>query len=453
MRTIDISAIARRLGAVRIYNLFFFLTVVTAFSHVVADAVAVKIDAGDIAMLAILLPIAWLLWTSADPVVVTKSRWASVVYAYSIALCLLAILVTALAASENSVLRVTYSLWFALLLVVAIRAFFSVRRFKADKIGDLGLTVSRLIGDDANNRRARIAPAKKTMAFALAMIAVAVVMLLLRAYTEDSLTARLQAIDFDQPISEWDRMLAQIEPLLLTAAIYFILKARISLQPSVETLLSTDRRPATLYLRSFSDDEKLRAWRTSQYSLSDFSLEGRLAGHLSSEGPFIAVGSPDHETPPAGAARAYLTDGEWQSRVGEWMESARLIILAAGTTQWVEWELKQIVERGHTGKLVALIPEKRVSKKTLPVRIANLCAAFKGTKWEAGLAALAGRKDIRALTFDWRGEVTAILGKRGARDECQLAALVGEHLVVSPASAPAPETSRAHEGLLARAVV
>ena len=117
------------------------------------------------------------------------------------------------------------------------------------------------------------------------------------------------------------------------------------------------------------------------------------------------------------------------------MESARLIILAAGTTQWVEWELKQIVNRGYTGKLIVLIPEKRLTKKTLAVRFENVCAAFKATKWEAGLLMLAGRKDIRALTFDSRGEVTAILGKKGSRDECQLAALVGEHLVVGAAGA------------------
>ena len=148
-----------------------------------------------------------------------------------------------------------------------------------------------------------------------------------------------------------------------------------------------DRRPATLLLRSFSDDEKLRALRTSQYALFDFSLEGRLAGHFAASGPFIAVGSPSHETPPAGAARAFLSDDEWQGRVGQWMQSARLIIVVAGLTKWVEWELDQVVKRGYVDKLIVLFPEKaHVAKTTLTwrppfyVRSSNAVARLEGVR-------------------------------------------------------------------------
>ena len=227
MRTIDISRTARRLGAVRVYNLFFFMTLITAFSHVVADIVAANADVGDAVMFAILLPIAWLLWASADPVLVTKNKWSSFIYAYSIVLCLLAILVTALPESEvSSILKVTYAIWFGLLLLVAVRALFSARRFRADEIGDLGVKVSRLIGADPNIRPAKTAPERKALAFSLTLVGLAVVMLLLRAYTEDSGISQLQAFDLDHRPSAWDRISSQLDQLFLTAAVYLILKAR-----------------------------------------------------------------------------------------------------------------------------------------------------------------------------------------------------------------------------------
>jgi len=39
------------------------------------------------------------------------------------------------------------------------------------------------------------------------------------------------------------------------------------------------------------------------------------------------------------------------------MQTARLIVLLAGVTHWVRWELRQVIQRGYAGKLIVLMPE------------------------------------------------------------------------------------------------
>jgi hypothetical protein len=131
---------------------------------------------------------------------------------------------------------------------------------------------------------------------------------------------------------------------------FLIVRARRYFQISADSLLAVDKRPPILFLRSFTDDER-QQYGNSQRALLDFSLETRLASHFYHFGPFIAVGSPKDTVPVPGAARVLLADDEWQSRVLGWMESANLIVMYCGTTQWVSWELRRIIERGRSTSL------------------------------------------------------------------------------------------------------
>jgi hypothetical protein len=51
-----------------------------------------------------------------------------------------------------------------------------------------------------------------------------------------------------------------------------------------------------------------------------------------------------------------FSDEEWQSAVIDWISRARLIVMIAGRTPWVQWELRQIVRAGPLGKLLLLLP-------------------------------------------------------------------------------------------------
>ena len=60
--------------------------------------------------------------------------------------------------------------------------------------------------------------------------------------------------------------------------------------------------------------------------------------------------------PQLGAARAYFGDDEWQAAVADWIARARLIVVIAGTTPWVQWELREIARAGQVGRLLVLVP-------------------------------------------------------------------------------------------------
>ena len=171
-------------------------------------------------------------------------------------------------------------------------------------------------------------------------------------------------------------------------------------------------------------------------TLFDFSLEARLASHFFKTGPFIAVDSPNH-TPAIGAARASLSDNEWQGKVMDWMGAARLIVPLAGLTQWVRWEMRQVMERGYTQKLILLMPElsgwkhrkRRLRSDIARKRFEVIRETFSSSPWEAAINEPCVPENIRSLIFGPGGQVTAVCAKSRSRDSYQLAALISEYLI------------------------
>ncbi len=155
-----------------------------------------------------------------------------------------------------------------------------------------------------------------------------------------------------------------LAPLIFTlpvSAILIYVGRRLS-QPNASRLLQIDERSPILLLRSFADDAKqIRAKGLAMRvlflgMLGRKRLEAAIADELSRLGPFIAIGQPGERLPRLGAARAYFSDDEWQSAVIDWISRARLIVMIAGRTPWVQWELRQIVRAGQLGKLLLLLP-------------------------------------------------------------------------------------------------
>ena len=163
-------------------------------------------------------------------------------------------------------------------------------------------------------------------------------------------------------------------------------------------------------------------------------------------GPFIAVDSPSH-TVAIGAARASLTNTEWQGTVVEWMRAARLIVLLAGVTQWIRWEMRQIVELGYSRKLIILMPElsrwkqfrlrlaRGLSSATniATKRLEVIREIFSGSLWEASINEPCLPEQIRSLIFGLGGQVTAVCARSRSRDCYQLAALISEYLILQEA--------------------
>lgn len=207
-----------------------------------------------------------------------------------------------------------------------------------------------------------------------------------------------------------------------------LIYARHYLRPDFCTLLAGDSRPPVVFLRSFEDDEKLE-YRRADSSWYDFSLESRLGDHFSSIGPFIAVGKPGDEEPHLGATRAPFSDEEWQGTVMDWMDQAVLIVIMIGRTHWVNWELRQTIERGYADKLIIVFPQSRKSRffgyrGDVEERFAVIRNAFSETEWNEPLQSIPHAKNLRSLAFLPDGRVVAVTSFARNRESYHLAALV-----------------------------
>ena len=222
----------------------------------------------------------------------------------------------------------------------------------------------------------------------------------------------------------------------LTAGVFafsLLIQSRKYLQFNVESLLSIDNRKQILFLRSFEDDEK-EVYEKSKKSFLDFSLESRLATHFAHIGPFITVGSPLDKLPQPGAARALLVEDKWQTQVERWIGEASLIVLYAGKTHWLNWELKKVIDAGQVRNLLLMTPEniRSESLDTISARIDNLRRAFDGTVWAPALSALTNLQDLRAVVLKPGGAIVAITSHPANRDSWHLAGLVGHYVLQEP---------------------
>jgi hypothetical protein len=96
--------------------------------------------------------------------------------------------------------------------------------------------------------------------------------------------------------------------------------------------LASDPRPVVLYLRSFEDDQ-------TPLTATD-THEANLASVMEEVGPFVAIGRPGDKLPPAGAARRYLKYEDWQQVVREEMSRSRAVVVQAGATGGLLWEIE-----------------------------------------------------------------------------------------------------------------
>ena len=335
---------------------------------------------------------------------------------------------------------VMYLLWGTMALLAAR----SLKRLHRTKIDKIGITLEELVRStqptSAEGTRWFTARRGLKSPMVIGFVVIAVILLLsyagIRTYlwsvAEEGFNKFVQRGQWQ---GQWLRFLESGSDWVFMGACYFLLRARTKLQPTAESVLSVDRRGLVLFLRSFVDDERVR-FLYSQRTLFDFSLEARLATHFFRTGPFIAVDSPNH-TPAIGAARASLTNQEWQGTVVEWMRAARLIVLLAGLTQWIRWEMRQIVELRYSRKLIILMPElsgwkhrkRRLRSDIARKRFEVIRETFSGSPWEAGINEPCVPEKIRSLTFGPDGQVTAVCAKSRSRDCFQLAVLISEYLI------------------------
>lgn len=232
----------------------------------------------------------------------------------------------------------------------------------------------------------------------------------------------------------------------------FFLYARAQFQPTAEAVLEADKRPPILFLRSFQDDAKINYSSTTNVAF-DYSLESRISEHFFKFGPFIAVDAPKRKVLALGAARAKLGDGDWKMQVTNWMDASCLIVVLLGVTHWVEWELRQILERGHVHKLILCFPQVttnmfsrdkrlRTRKGDASARLDTLKATFANSPWAAALSAIPKPQHIRSLVFERDGSVIVVTARSRTRNAYHLAILIGHFLLTTGASSSGARAAR-----------
>jgi len=140
------------------------------------------------------------------------------------------------------------------------------------------------------------------------------------------------------------------------AGFFFMMSRRFKAK-TAEEVLQIDPRPPVLYLRSFKEDSSLakRSFGALQYTEEEY-----FAQVLNEFGPVIAIGEPEEKFPMAGAARMYFprTTDEWQDAINKHMTTCRLVVLRAGSTRGLQWEIQKSIAILPPEKFILIVPKK-----------------------------------------------------------------------------------------------
>jgi hypothetical protein len=188
---------------------------------------------------------------------------------------------------------------------------------------------------------------------------------------------------------------------------------------SAEEALARDPRAPVLYLRSFDADTQLvvtghsrvaRAAGWLSYATS-VSPEQELAFLLEGVGPVIAIGKPGERLPELGAARRYVANDQWREVVHRMMRDAALVVIRAGETENLWWEIEQALAVCRPNRVILVVLGQPGS---LPAFEQRFAAAFgaplarshqPASRYTVLLRLIVplGRSTGRIIYFDGRG--------------------------------------------------
>jgi hypothetical protein len=144
---------------------------------------------------------------------------------------------------------------------------------------------------------------------------------------------------------------------------------------SAEEALKEEQRPPVLFLRDFRNDQvSLKAAAMPKYlrlfdpGIQQVNLEEVLQNCLSF-GPLVGLGCPDDFRPPVGASRKYLREGGWQDEILALMDEASFVVVGVSESEGVLWEIDQLIERGHLGKSLFVLPPEECGNLQLVIHL------------------------------------------------------------------------------------
>ena len=158
-----------------------------------------------------------------------------------------------------------------------------------------------------------------------------------------------------------------------------------------------DARPPILFLRGFDDDQftfKRPSWQLPWRWFDFWSFRRNadevLVDEAAQYGPVVALGRPGETARPFGGMRHYADHKDWQNVVETTAARARTIVLAAGDSEGLHWEIDLLRRRGLLDRTVLLFqPNESASNRDTLTRLLGSEGAASHLEVPAGLRMVA----------------------------------------------------------------
>ena len=156
--------------------------------------------------------------------------------------------------------------------------------------------------------------------------------------------------------------------MLVTIGIGCFLRAKRMLAKPFHDVIKVDDQSPVIYLRSFEDDEEHGAPDAGLQMFFGLSVykntaEDIIVDSFKRLGPVIAVGKPGESLPIPGATRLYVSHEHWQAVVSDLMQRAAAVVLRAGTSTGLSWEIKHALQNVAPDRVcIVLVPPTGYTK-------------------------------------------------------------------------------------------
>jgi len=105
-------------------------------------------------------------------------------------------------------------------------------------------------------------------------------------------------------------------------------------------------------MRPFLADKESEQYEVATTFRMNKTAEDKLVSVLDNFGPVVAVGMPGEEIPPLGAVRLYFEDTEWRNKVEALIMISQLVVIEAGFTDALEWEISTAIRAHRPGQII-----------------------------------------------------------------------------------------------------
>lgn len=139
--------------------------------------------------------------------------------------------------------------------------------------------------------------------------------------------------------------------LAVNARLVKILKRLTSV--GAKLLLYFDKRNPVLYLRSFMLDNQAISKGNFRF-FPRATVEEILAPYSAMTGPFVGIADPGSNLQSLGAAKSRYSEHEWKQAVRDYTVQSQYIIMFAGNTKAIDWELGKIKNEHRDMDLLVL---------------------------------------------------------------------------------------------------